>query len=147
MKKILFVLVSVLSAATLQAREQANLFTCEGDGVEFTYSASSFEGSPHIQATIENEKFSAVKRGEVKSQATVLGQVVYMTDIKKAVVDGPTYHIGMVVPFHQLGDKFGVELKTVVFKSAVAMFVPNIPLQLQSTDFIPVTCKAQKVNF
>lgn len=148
MKKMLFVLATVFSVGSLQAREQANYFTCEGDDVALNYSATSKAGIPYILATVEGHKYSATKRDEVQSERSLFGEVVYLTDFKQAMVDGPTYQIGLIIPFHQLGNAHEVQLKTYAFKTAGGSFrVPNIPLQLEHIEMFPVTCRAQMVQF
>ena len=156
MKNLILVLTSVLSLSAF-ADIAPNLYICSAgrspagrSTTEFGYSTDSIAGAPTFYAVFEGEEAQLPPMPKIRTQTTILGTLVSVTDAHLSLVDGPTYHYSLLVPEIKLAKLFDeVEFESYAFRTSVINpFFHAMDVKLvNNTEAVKVQCTAKAVVF
>lgn len=135
----------------MPARAQApNMYSCKGAGeTEFHYTTTSFTGSPTLKINFEGKE-PHIDLSQIKTQQTLIGNLVTITDHSMVPVDGPTVRYSIVLPQIAISGHTPEDFQTVMVRTVVAnpFFRPTPSARIvENNEFVTVDCTASLVYF
>lgn len=147
--------LSFLPTAAFSA-DGPNFISCTdaANNVELNYATSSRNGQPQFNLRIDGEQVFPPTRGfsgrvvtELKSEPTVLGELVSALDSSMTPVDAPTYVYSFFVPTIAVVPGRDATFESMLLKGSTGGFIPDwVPMQ-RVGQATAISCKGQVVAF
>jgi hypothetical protein len=108
-----------------QQDNQANLFELSGDGVQITYSTTSFDGKPHFdyQSPYGPQESLAFTGSEIRTQQSELGTLVSVSLLR--TIDAGNTVLTLLLPFVRLTGQNAQSFETLAIITKTYGILPH----------------------
>jgi hypothetical protein len=129
-----------------QQDNQANLFELSGDGVQITYSTTSFDGKPHFdfQGPYRPQESLAFTGPEIRTQQSELGTLVSVSLLR--TIDAGATVLTLLLPFVKLTGQDAQSFETLAIITKTYGILPHQGAQ-PTYQVVSLSGSAQMVIF